>query len=142
MNLQNRLLLSYLAQMGLTATLLLGATVMRRHFAMPAPAAADSSPLLSLLVFFQVALIWVFFLIVYRTYRRLDEMQKLMLLKIIATGAGTALCLAGSYMLLRPAFHLPDLPMLYAPWILCGCWVAIMLGGSLAAAMRDALHRQ
>ena len=140
MNAQKRLLLSYIAQMSGTGSLLVAATFVRRYAAAPMRLGIGGPVLLPLLALLQVALVWLLFLIVYRTYRRLDELQQLILLRTISAGAGAALCLVSSYMLLRPVFHLPDMSILYAPWFLGFCWVVIALGGSALAAMRGELH--
>ncbi len=65
--------------------------------------------------------IWGMFLVVFRHYRRIDELQRLRLLENVSIAAGIAACLVTSYSLLEDA-GLPKLAITWAWPTLAVCW--------------------
>lgn len=109
----------YILEIGGAAALYVGALYARPPLlshAAPGSALAQAVMLLPILP------VWGMFWAVIRFYQRVDEYQRLELLKAVAFAAGIAACLYSSYPFAADAFGLKPLSMVYAWPILAVAW--------------------
>ena len=66
--------------------------------------------------------LWLVFWAVVRHYQRIDEYQKVVLVRVVAFCAGIMAVVTSSYSFLMDAFHLPQVSIEYAWPVLAVCW--------------------
>jgi hypothetical protein len=66
--------------------------------------------------------LWLVFWAVVRHYQRIDEYQKVVLVRVVAFCAGIMAVVTSSYSFAMDAFHLPQVSIEYAWPVLAVCW--------------------